>query len=123
MRAPLSWLRELVDLPAGETGRDVAERLIRAGLEVDSGLQIVFEDLKGQALQFVGVEVQQSEGGETGEVIESERRKFVAVQEPGLKASIWTDDSMCLSTTRTCKQLTANQAADCYRKSIPGAPR
>ena len=29
MRAPLSWLRELVDIPAGETGRDVAERLVR----------------------------------------------------------------------------------------------
>ena len=27
MRAPLSWLRELVDIPAGETGRDVAARL------------------------------------------------------------------------------------------------
>ena len=37
MRAPLSWLRELVAIPAGESGRDVAARLIRAGLEVDLG--------------------------------------------------------------------------------------
>ncbi|MFR9754271.1 phenylalanine--tRNA ligase subunit beta [Streptomyces sp. TR06-5] len=36
MRAPLSWLREYVDLPAGETGRDVAARLIEAGLEVET---------------------------------------------------------------------------------------
>jgi phenylalanyl-tRNA synthetase beta chain len=36
MRAPLSWLREYVDLPAGETGRDVAARLTRAGLEVET---------------------------------------------------------------------------------------
>lgn len=36
MRAPLSWLREYVDLPAGETGRAVAERLIAAGLEVET---------------------------------------------------------------------------------------
>ncbi len=36
MRAPLSWLRELVDIPAGESGRDVAARLIRAGLEVET---------------------------------------------------------------------------------------
>jgi phenylalanyl-tRNA synthetase beta chain len=36
MRAPLSWLREYVDLPAGETGRDVAAKLIEAGLEVET---------------------------------------------------------------------------------------
>ncbi|CAL9376518.1 Phenylalanine--tRNA ligase beta subunit [Streptomyces sp. enrichment culture] len=36
MRAPLSWLREYVDLPAGETGRDVAAKLIAAGLEVET---------------------------------------------------------------------------------------
>ncbi len=36
MRAPLSWLRELVDIPVGESGRDVARRLIRAGLEVET---------------------------------------------------------------------------------------
>lgn len=36
MRVPLSWLREYVDLPAGVTGRDVAARLIAAGLEVET---------------------------------------------------------------------------------------
>ncbi|GAA2592715.1 phenylalanine--tRNA ligase subunit beta [Streptomyces axinellae] len=36
MRAPLSWLREYVELPASETGRDVAARLISAGLEVET---------------------------------------------------------------------------------------
>ncbi|MGW5016868.1 phenylalanine--tRNA ligase subunit beta [Streptomyces cacaoi] len=36
MRAPLSWLREYVDLPASETGRAVAARLISAGLEVET---------------------------------------------------------------------------------------
>ncbi|MDH6109512.1 phenylalanyl-tRNA synthetase beta chain [Kitasatospora sp. MAP12-15] len=46
MRVPLSWLREYVDLPAGETGRDVAEKLIRAGLEVETVEQLG-GDLKG----------------------------------------------------------------------------
>ncbi|MFC0625064.1 phenylalanine--tRNA ligase subunit beta [Kribbella deserti] len=36
MRVPLSWLREYVDLPAGVTGREVAELLVRAGLEVET---------------------------------------------------------------------------------------
>jgi phenylalanyl-tRNA synthetase beta chain len=36
MRVPLSWLREYVELPAGATGREVAERLVRAGLEVET---------------------------------------------------------------------------------------
>ncbi|MCQ4082691.1 phenylalanine--tRNA ligase subunit beta [Streptomyces sp. RB6PN25] len=35
MRVPLSWLREYVDLPAAETGRDVQAKLIDAGLEVE----------------------------------------------------------------------------------------
>ncbi|MFF8954770.1 phenylalanine--tRNA ligase subunit beta [Streptomyces sp. NPDC014894] len=36
MRVPLSWLREYVDLPATETGRDVQTRLVAAGLEVEA---------------------------------------------------------------------------------------
>lgn len=36
MRAPMSWLREYVAIPEGETGRDVAARLIDAGLEVET---------------------------------------------------------------------------------------
>ena len=36
MRAPLSWLREYVELPAGVTGRALAAELIAAGLEVET---------------------------------------------------------------------------------------
>ncbi|MGW6061732.1 phenylalanine--tRNA ligase subunit beta [Streptomyces sp. NPDC055189] len=36
MRVPLSWLREYVDLPASETGRDVQAKLIEVGLEVET---------------------------------------------------------------------------------------
>ena len=36
MRVPLSWLREYVELPAGVTGRQVGEKLVRAGLEVET---------------------------------------------------------------------------------------
>ncbi|WP_127358414.1 phenylalanine--tRNA ligase subunit beta [Actinacidiphila soli] len=40
MRVPLSWLREYVDLPAGETGRDVQAKLISVGLEVETVEQL-----------------------------------------------------------------------------------
>ncbi len=36
MRAPLGWLREWAALPEGITGRELAEVLIRAGLEVET---------------------------------------------------------------------------------------
>lgn len=36
MRVPISWLREYVDLPADASGRAVGERLVRAGLEVET---------------------------------------------------------------------------------------
>ncbi len=36
MRAPVSWLREYADLPAEATSRDIADRLIAAGLEVET---------------------------------------------------------------------------------------
>ena len=36
MRAPVSWLRELVEIPADQSGRDIAEHLVRAGLEVET---------------------------------------------------------------------------------------
>ncbi|HET7279663.1 MAG TPA: phenylalanine--tRNA ligase subunit beta [Dermatophilaceae bacterium] len=36
MRAPVSWLRELADVPAGATGADVAESLVRVGLEEEA---------------------------------------------------------------------------------------
>ncbi|UGQ10717.1 phenylalanine--tRNA ligase subunit beta [Yinghuangia sp. ASG 101] len=46
MRVPLSWLREYVDLPAGVSGRDVAEKLVGLGLEVETVDQLG-GDLKG----------------------------------------------------------------------------
>ncbi|MCL8012666.1 phenylalanine--tRNA ligase subunit beta [Streptomyces sp. AS02] len=46
MRVPLSWLREYVDLPATETGRDVQAKLIAAGLEVETVEQLG-DGLKG----------------------------------------------------------------------------
>ncbi|MDH6140533.1 MULTISPECIES: phenylalanine--tRNA ligase subunit beta [Kitasatospora] len=46
MRVPLSWLREYVDLPTTVTGREVAEKLIQAGLEVETVEQLG-ADLKG----------------------------------------------------------------------------
>ncbi|MCE1175137.1 MAG: phenylalanine--tRNA ligase subunit beta, partial [Propionibacteriales bacterium] len=46
MRAPLSWLREYVDLPASMTGRELAEVLIRAGLEVET-VDEVGSDVRG----------------------------------------------------------------------------
>ena len=36
MRVPMEWLREMAPLPAETTGREVAERLIAAGLEVET---------------------------------------------------------------------------------------
>jgi phenylalanyl-tRNA synthetase beta chain len=55
MRAPLSWLRELVAIPAEESGRDVAARLIRAGLEVETvesvGAGVIGELIVGRVLE------------------------------------------------------------------------
>ena len=36
MRVPVSWLREMVDLPSETSARDIADRLVAAGLEVES---------------------------------------------------------------------------------------
>jgi len=56
MRAPLSWLSEYVDLPPGESARDIAARLIRAGLEVETvdyaGADIEGPLLVGRVLEF-----------------------------------------------------------------------
>ena len=46
MLVPLSWLREHADLPGGATGREVAEHLIRAGLEVES-VEVLGADVAG----------------------------------------------------------------------------
>lgn len=46
MRAPMSWLREYVDLPAELTGRELATALIGIGLEVET-VDTVGEDATG----------------------------------------------------------------------------
>ncbi|MEU0201427.1 MULTISPECIES: phenylalanine--tRNA ligase subunit beta [unclassified Streptomyces] len=86
MRVPLSWLREYVDLPATESGRDVQEKLVSAGLEVETVEQLG-ADLKGplvvgqvatieeltefkKPIRFCTVDVGQANGtGEPQEII------------------------------------------------------
>jgi phenylalanyl-tRNA synthetase beta chain len=57
MRVPLSWLRELVDLPRQVTAREVAERLIAVGLEVETvdhvGADLAGPLVLGRVLSFV----------------------------------------------------------------------
>ncbi|MFI0356611.1 phenylalanine--tRNA ligase subunit beta [Actinomadura sp. 9N407] len=81
MRAPLSWLREYVALPAGVTGRDLAAKLIAAGLEVETveqagldvtgplvvGRVLAIEELTGfkKPIRYCQVDVGQANG--TGE--------------------------------------------------------
>ncbi|MEV8594194.1 phenylalanine--tRNA ligase subunit beta [Streptomyces sp. NPDC052012] len=86
MRVPLSWLREYVDLPATETGRDVQAKLISAGLEVETvehlgadlkgplvvGQVATIEELEGfkKPIRFCTVDVGQANGtGEPQEII------------------------------------------------------
>lgn len=86
MRVPLSWLREYVDLPATETGRDVQAKLISAGLEVESveqlgdglkgplvvGQVLTIEELTEfkKSIRFCTVDVGQANGtGEPQELI------------------------------------------------------
>jgi phenylalanyl-tRNA synthetase beta chain len=56
MRVPLSWLREYVDLPAEATGREVADLLVRAGLEVEavhgSGVGLIGPLVVGHVLEI-----------------------------------------------------------------------
>lgn len=86
MRVPLSWLREYVDLPATETGRDVQAKLIAAGLEVESveqlgaglkgplvvGKVLTIEELEGfkKPIRFCTVDVGTANGtGEPQEIV------------------------------------------------------
>ncbi|MEU1279862.1 phenylalanine--tRNA ligase subunit beta [Streptomyces sp. NPDC005805] len=86
MRVPLSWLREYVDLPATETGRDVQARLIAAGLEVETveqlgaglkgplvvGQVLTIEELEGfkKPIRFCTVDVGGANGtGEPQEIV------------------------------------------------------
>ncbi|MEU1461908.1 phenylalanine--tRNA ligase subunit beta [Streptomyces sp. NPDC005727] len=61
MRVPLSWLREYVDLPASETGRDVQAKLISAGLEVETVEQLG-ADLKGPLVVGQVLTIEELEG-------------------------------------------------------------
>jgi phenylalanyl-tRNA synthetase beta chain len=86
MRVPLSWLREYVDLPAGETGRDVQAKLVSAGLEVETveqlgaglkgplvvGQVLTIEELEGfkKPIRFCTVDVGDANGtGEPQEIV------------------------------------------------------
>lgn len=86
MRVPLSWLREYVDLPATETGRDVQAKLIAVGLEVETverlgeglkgplvvGQVLTIEELEGfkKPIRFCTVDVGQANGtGEPQEIV------------------------------------------------------
>ena len=46
MRVPVSWLREYAPVPVDQSGRDIAARLVSAGLEVET-VDIVGEGLRG----------------------------------------------------------------------------
>ncbi|OIJ88812.1 phenylalanine--tRNA ligase subunit beta [Streptomyces monashensis] len=61
MRVPLSWLREYVDLPATESGRDVQEKLVSAGLEVETVEQLG-ADLKGPLVVGQVLTIEELEG-------------------------------------------------------------
>lgn len=86
MRVPLSWLREYVDLPASETGRDVQAKLIEVGLEVETveqtgtgltgplvvGKVLTIEELEGfkKPIRFCTVDVGSANGtGEPQEIV------------------------------------------------------
>ncbi|MEV5160599.1 phenylalanine--tRNA ligase subunit beta [Streptomyces sp. NPDC053728] len=78
MRVPLSWLREYVDLPATETGRDVQAKLVSVGLEVETveqtgaglkgplvvGQVLTIEELEGfkKPIRFCTVDVGTANG-------------------------------------------------------------
>jgi phenylalanyl-tRNA synthetase beta chain len=61
MRVPLSWLREYVDLPADTNGRQVADRLIAAGLEVEA-VHVVGEGLTGPLVVGQVIEIDELTG-------------------------------------------------------------
>ncbi|MCI0690218.1 MAG: phenylalanine--tRNA ligase subunit beta [Sporichthyaceae bacterium] len=83
MRVPLSWLADYVDLPAGVTARDLAERLTRAGLEVETvepvglditgplpiGEVVAIEELTGLRKPIRWCQVRTESGGDTRGVI------------------------------------------------------
>lgn len=86
MRVPLSWLREYVDLPVTESGRDVQAKLVSVGLEVETvertgaglkgplvvGQVLTIEELEGfkKPIRFCTVDVGTANGtGEPQEIV------------------------------------------------------
>src|SRR5690242_9909833 len=61
MRVPLAWLREHVELPADVTGRDLAARLIAAGLEVET-VESAGHDLTGPLVVGRVLEIEELTG-------------------------------------------------------------
>ncbi|MFG2136762.1 phenylalanine--tRNA ligase subunit beta [Streptomyces sp. NPDC048650] len=61
MRVPLSWLREYVDLPVTESGRDVQAKLIAVGLEVET-VERLGEGLKGPLVVGQVLTIEELEG-------------------------------------------------------------
>src|SRR5690606_36781565 len=61
MWVPLSWLREYVDLPATETGRDEQAKLIAASLEVET-VEHLGADLKGPLVVGQVLTIEELEG-------------------------------------------------------------
>ncbi|MFI7101563.1 phenylalanine--tRNA ligase subunit beta [Streptomyces sp. NPDC050161] len=61
MRVPLSWLREYVDLPTTESGRDVQAKLIAVGLEVET-VERLGEGLKGPLVVGQVLTIEELEG-------------------------------------------------------------
>ncbi|MFD3516458.1 phenylalanine--tRNA ligase subunit beta [Streptomyces sp. NPDC058657] len=92
MRVPLSWLREYVDLPATETGRDVQAKLVSAGLEVETveqtgaglkgplvvGQVLTIEELEGfkKPIRFCTVDVGTANGTSEPQEIVCGARNF-----------------------------------------------
>ena len=66
MRAPLGWLRDWVALPAETTGRELAEKLISAGLEVET-VEAAGADVTGPLVlgRVLGYEVEQHSNGKS----------------------------------------------------------
>ena len=61
MRVPLSWLADYVDLPAGVPPRELAERITRAGLEVETVDQVGI-DITGPLLVGEVVSIEELAG-------------------------------------------------------------
>src|SRR5690348_16753084 len=66
MRVPLSWLAEYVDIPDGESARDIAAALIRAGLEVET-VETFGADVAGPVVvaQVISIEETEASNGKT----------------------------------------------------------